>query len=135
VNPFNKDIGIHQGRIALATAPEGTYVYELGHALLNDANVAEDDYHQVSQELTFTPQAKLLKASIVVTVPSELPPIGLSWEVSGWLNGQKMVSRKLRASKRVLVLDDIRISLHDAIGGSNVVAFRLALGDPPYEEA
>lgn len=135
MNPFNKDLGVHQGRIAIATAPEGTHVYELGHALLSDGNVAEDDYHQVSQVLTFTPQAKLLRASIIVTVPSALPPIGLSWEVSAWLNGEKMVSRKLRASKRVLVLNDIRISLHNVIGGSNTVAFRLALGDPPYEEA
>jgi hypothetical protein len=125
-NPFNKDRGIHQERIASATAPEGAYVYELGHALLADVNVGVGDYHEVRQSLTLSAQAQVLKASIVVTVPPVLPD-SASWEVSGWLNGTKMVSRILRRSKRKLVLDDIRISLYDANRTTDVIAFRLEL--------
>jgi hypothetical protein len=127
MNPFTKDLGIHQGRIAIDPAPEGTHVYELGHALLQDVNLDVGDYHEVSQSLLLESASTALLASIVIVTPPL--PIAASWELSGWLNGVKMVRRILRASKRTLVLSDIRISLYNANRGAAVdlIAFRLEL--------
>lgn len=128
MNPFSKDLGVHQGRIAVASAVEGSFAYELGHALLQDVNVGVGDHHQVLQTFLVDAQSKLLRASVVVVTPQVLP-IGAAWEVSGWLNGTKMVSRRLRPSKRTIVLDDWRISLFGAHPSptTNSVAFRLEL--------
>lgn len=128
MNPFNKDLGIHQGRIAVSSAPEGTHVYELGHALLTDANVDVGDFHQVSQSMVLDAESRLLRATIVVRTPAVLPT-GAAWELSAWLNGTKMVSRRLRRSKRMIILDDFVISLYggNAAPTPNTVAFRLEL--------
>lgn len=128
MDAFTKDLGVHQGRVASATAPEGSYVYELGHALLQDVNLAVGDHHEVSQSFVLSAQAQMLRATIHIEVPPVLP-VGAAWEVSGWLNGTKMVSRRLRPSKRILVLDDLRISLFAAHGApsTDTVAFRLEL--------
>jgi hypothetical protein len=128
VNIFNKDLGVHQGRIRKSDAPGGAFVYELGHALMRDAFVKIGDYHEITQTFMMNVNAKHLRASIVVQTPSILP-VGQYWEVSGWLNGTKVVSRRLQPSKRKLVLDDWRISLLGAATppGTNTVAFRLEL--------
>jgi hypothetical protein len=126
LNPFDKDLGVHQGRIVRTDAPEGTHVYELGHALLQDVNVDVGDYHQVTQTFVLEPQSKLLKASIVIVTPAVLP-VGSAWELSIRLNGDVYLQRRLRPSKRTIVLSDVRISLFDASGGSNTIAFRLEL--------
>jgi hypothetical protein len=128
VNPFTKDLGVHQGRIATATAPEGSHVYELGHALLQQVNVAVGDKHTVSRTIVIDQQTQLLRASVVITTPQTLP-IAAAWEVSGWLNGTKMVSRRLRPSKRVIRLDDLRISTFNAnkTPSTDLLAFRLEL--------
>ena len=131
MNPWTKDLGVHQGRVALATAPEGGHVYELGHVLLQDANLGVGDIHQVSQELVLSAEARLVRASIRVEVPRTLPS-DLAWEVSALLNGQQMVSRLLRPSKRPIFLNDWRISLFGAnhSPSTDVIAFRLSLIDP-----
>lgn len=129
MNSFTKDLGLYQGRIARLDAPEGSYVYELGHALLQLASVEVGDYHEVAQTFVMDNEAHLVKASIVVATPEQLP-IGSSWEVSAWLRSVKMVSRLLRPSKRVLELSDWRIRLR-ALGvdeDPNIeVKFRLEL--------
>jgi hypothetical protein len=129
LNPFTKDLGVHQGRIVRADAPEGSYVYELGHALLQGVNVDVGDYHEVAQTFVMDNQAHLVRATIRVVTPPILP-IGSSWEVSAWLRGVKMVRRVLRPSKRVVELSDWRIRLR-ALGvdeDPNIeVKFRLEL--------
>lgn len=127
MNPFNRDLGIHQGRIASPAAAEGRYVYELGHALSFDANIAVGDFHEVRATITLDAQTKVLRPKIRLVTPSRLPA-GAAWEVSCWLNGTKLVSRRLRASKRTLVLDDIRMSMFGASRSpTDVIAFRLEL--------
>lgn len=128
MNVFNKDLGVHQGRIVLAPAPEGAFVYELGHALLRDANVAVGDFHEVKQTFTVSAGSKFLRASIVVTVPKVLP-VGSGWLLSATLNNVRMVNRQLRVSKHVIKLEDWRVSLAGAAAApaTNVIAFRLEL--------
>lgn len=128
MNVFEREAGIHQGRIARDDAPAGAYVYELGHAFLRDASVNVGDFHEVKQSFIVTPGMKFLRASVVIVTPERLP-VGSAWEVMVLLNGTIMVSRRLRASKRRLTLDDWQISLFSAqpapIG--NDLTFRLEL--------
>jgi hypothetical protein len=128
MNVFTKDLGVHQGRIARANAPDGAFVYELGHALLQAVNVSAGDFHEISQPIVVAPGSKTIRASIVVTTPAVLP-IGHTWEVSAWLNGTKMIVRRLRPSKRPITLEDWRISLVAASAAptTNLLAFRLEL--------
>lgn len=128
MNVFTKDLGIHQGRIALSDAPDGSFVYELGHALLRDSSARVGDYHEVKQIFVMTDASKFIKASVVVKTPPILP-VGDAWLVSAWLNNVQMVDRRLRISKRVLILEDWRVSLAAASPSPsvNVLAFRLEL--------
>lgn len=128
MNVFTYDLGVHQGRMPLPNAPDGAFVYELGHAKLADYSVQVGDFHEVSQSFTVTPGARCAYASIVVTTPPVLPA-GSAWEVSAWLNGTKMVARRLRPSKRQIALHDWRVSLAAAAASpaTNVLAFRLEL--------
>lgn len=128
MNPFNRDIGIHQGRIASPVASEGAYVYELGHALLQDANIAIGDSHIVAQTIAIDPQTKVIRPRLRIVTPDRLPT-NSAWEVSCWLDGAKLVARRLRRSKRVLVLDDICISTFGAVKApaTAVLSFRLEL--------
>lgn len=112
MNVFTKDRGVHQGRIAKANAPEGVYVYELGHALLAERTVEIGDSHRVSQTFMRDVNAKYVRASIVIVTPPVLPSNAV-WEVSGWVNDERMVVRRLRRSKRVITLDDWRLRVAD----------------------
>lgn len=129
MNVFTRDSGLHQGRIAAPT-PNGAFVYELGHAKLADSNVRSGDFHEITQTFTKIAGSKFLQASVVITTPSILPAVQM-WEVSAWLNGVRMVSRRLRPSKRKITLSDWKISLLDANEAplTNVLAFRLELID------
>lgn len=128
MNVFDKDIAIHQGRIQKAGAPEGKFVYELGHALLRDCIVNIGDYHEVSQEFMKHIDSKFIKPNVTIVTPPVLP-IGTLWMVSAKLNGDLMTSRVLRPSKRTIVLEDWRISLANALPppGKNTITFRLEL--------
>ena len=126
LNVFDKDLGVHQGRIPAAGATG--FVYELGHALLADVNVDAGDLHEISQSFVITPGSRLLTAQVRIVTPQELP-IGQVWTFSVWLNGKRMFARVLRQAKRVLSLDDMRISLRDANAppATNQILFRLEL--------
>ena len=128
MNVFTKDLGLHQGRIPLANAPEGSFVYELGHALLGDGAVNVGDHHEITQVFTVTAGSKYITASIRVRVPPALP-VGAAWVVSASLNGTQMVQRRLRIAKRLLVLEDWAISLASAHAAptTNTLALRLEL--------
>lgn len=129
MNVFSYDLGTYQGRMPVSDAPDGAYVYELGHAKLMDASVKVGDFHEVSQQLQLSGDARYIQASIVITTPLALPAAGLAWEVSAWLNDVKMVSRQLRRSRRRIQLDDWRISLAGANAppALNTLKFRLEL--------
>lgn len=128
MNVFEIDRGYQQGRIQKVNAPQGSYVYELGHSLMFERNMAIGDRHQVESTFVREPSSLYVRATIIAKVPPNLPPLA-QWEVSGWLNGIKMVSRALRVSKRPLVLEDWRISLANSNPppATNTLAFRLEL--------
>lgn len=128
MNVFDKDLGVHQGRIAAAGAVAGGFVYELGHALLADVNVAPGDSHEVSQTFVHAAGMRVLSAHVRIVTPQELP-VGHAWVFSVWLNNRRMFSRALFAAKRVLVLDDMRVSLANVFDAPamNTIVFRLEL--------
>lgn len=128
MNVFTRDRGVHQGRIRKANAPDGVYVYEIGHALLAQSSAAIGDFHAIETTFVRETQALYVRAALSIVIP-ETPPLTAAWEVSGWLNGLKVVSRRLRLSKRPLLLDDWRISLANSNPppATNTLAFRLEL--------
>lgn len=125
MNVFDKDLGVHQGRIPAAT---GGFVYELGHALLADVNVAPGDMHEVSQTFVMQAGMRVLSAHVRIVTPQELP-VGLVWSFTIWLNDWCVVSRLLYPAKRVIVLDDMRVSLRPAFAAPapNTIRFCLEL--------
>ena len=128
MNPFDHDIGIHQGRIPASDAPDGAYVYELGHALMAEANCAIGDNHVVGQVLTLSPQTHFLRASIRLRVPDGLP-VGAAWQFTADLNGVVFYTRRIHAAELELELDDLRVSTAGAnftpLG--DTLAFKLEL--------
>lgn len=132
MNVFEFDRGIHQGRIAVAGAPSGAYVYELGHALMLEREVVVGDHHQIQTSFVREANSLYVRASVVVIAPPQPSPQA-AWEVSGWLNNIKMVSRLVRPNKRPLKLEDWRISLANSNPppATNTLAFRLELVGVP----
>ena len=109
---FRREFGVHQGRIAKPDAAEGSFVYELGHALLRDAVVLDGDSHTVGQDFVVSPGSTFIRASVVIRAP--VVPVSGNWVVHALINQVIVVSRRLRASKRPVVLSDWAISLADA---------------------
>lgn len=130
MNVFDLDLGYHQGRIRNDVVPGGAFVYELGHARMIDGDLIPGDYHEVWQRFVATPGMKFIRPWVRVVTPRELPADGW-WEISASLNGAKVIARRLRPSRRTLLLDDWRISLAAArlAPDTNVLAFRLGLYD------
>ena len=110
MNVFQIDRGIHQARISKTNAPEGAFVYELGHALMHERDVVIGDSHQITSTFVREAQSLYVRASVVVVAPPQMPLLA-AWEVSAWLNDTKLISRLVRVNKRPLKLEDWRISL------------------------
>lgn len=136
MNVFTRDLGRYQGRVPSSDAIEGSYVYEFGHAKFQKAAVVRGDYHQIRQMFTVRSGAKYVRPTIILRTPHAAPAAGV-WEISCWLNGIKMVARRLRQMRRKLIIDDWRISLAAAspAPGTNELIFRLALIDPALPDA
>lgn len=105
LNPFNKDLGIHQGRIVNGVSA----VYELGHALLRDAEMRVGDKSEIAQNIVLAAQTRAIVPLIRVVIPGILPG-DAKWELSAWLNGTKRVHRFFTASKRPITISDWQIS-------------------------
>lgn len=128
LGPWQRDIGEGNGRIAVAGAPAGSYVFELGNADLEAASFNVGDYIEVQQTgITFDPQAALARLQVDVALPSSLPASpALEWEFTARLNGVARYTRRLRAEPRTLSLTDIAIPTVAAVG-ADTLAFRLEL--------
>lgn len=128
LNVFNREFGTLQGRIPKADAPDGSFVYEIGHASMRDALVNPGDYHEVTQTFLKSSGSLFILATIVIRVPPVLP-IASTWTLSAALNSVVLISRRLRLSKRAITLDDWKISLADANAAptTNTLKFRLEL--------
>jgi hypothetical protein len=124
LSPFERDIGDEQGRIAEASAPAGSYVFELGHAGLESGSFETGDYIEVQQtSIDFDGQAALVRVTVNIELPETLPS-GLGWEFTARLNGSARYTRALNAEPRTLSLTDIAIPTV-AAGGSDTLSFRL----------
>ena len=132
MNVFQIDRGIHQARISKTNAPEGAFVYELGHALMHERDVVIGDSHQITSTFVREAQSLYVRASVVVVAPPQMPLLA-AWEVSAWLNDTKLISRLVRVNKRPLKLEDWRISLANSNPppATNTLAFRLELVGVP----
>jgi len=119
--PFLRDVGEAQGRIQNV---EGDWVYELGHATLEDGAFSLGDHHEVTQTIgTPDAQASLVRVDVDVVTPASLPS-GFAWEFSARLNGAVLYARKLLGTSRFISLRDVALSLANS-APPDVVAFRL----------
>jgi len=125
-SPWEQDLGTHQGRIATADAPEGAYVFELGHALHAKRNLAVGDYHEVQQTVTLDGAARLMRASVRFAAPPVIPA-GHGWLFTMRLNGAVFASREIKRGARTIEIEDLAIPLDGASGppGTDVIAYRL----------
>ena len=125
-SPWETDLGTYQGRIAEDDAPEGAYVFELGHALRAKRDLAIGDYHEVKQTLPFDQAAYLLRATIQITPPDAIPA-GYAFLLTGRLNGAVVASRRIARTSKPITLTDFAIPLWNAAGEPAVedFAFRL----------
>jgi hypothetical protein len=123
---WERDLGTSQGRIASASAPEGSYVYELGDALFTPHELRIGDYHEIQQTLTLDGAAKLLRATVRFRPPPTIPA-GFRWLFTMRLNGAVLASREIKRDAQTIELDDLAVPLFTAGGppGTDVVAFRL----------
>lgn len=87
--PFDADLGTYQGRIARAGAPEGSYVYELGHALPGVVrSFADGDEHTVTQTGSLAGKT-LFRVTVDIRPPAEVP-VGMSWTFSLTIGAQTL---------------------------------------------
>ena len=125
-SPWEKDLGTHQGRIQSDAAPEGSYVFELGHAQREAANLAIGDYREVKQTITIDPGAAVARVAVRIVRPPALPA-GYGWLLTARLNGAVKASRPIRVGGGALEIEDFAIPLANANGppSTDEIAFRL----------
>jgi hypothetical protein len=126
---FDQHPGVHQQRIDDAAAVEGDFVFELGHALNNDARLDIGDYHEVKQTLVFSVGSELVRPVLIVKPPPDRPA-SVCWEVTVRLNGTVVYTRELHdPPPTTFRLDDIAIPLNEALGppATDEISFRLEL--------
>lgn len=127
--PWEQDLGTYQGRIPVSGAPVGTYVFELGHALMASCELAPGDYQEVSQDVYFSNQSKLVRCSVRIVLPSLLPS-GRRWIFSMIQGYAERVRRVLTAGRRIIVLRDMAVQVNTyepPPGFHQPVTFRLKL--------
>lgn len=130
--PFQADAGTYQGRILSGSAIQGSYVYELGHALAGQLHTFEPgDSHEVEQTADVT-GIRAVRATFTTRGTTTMPE-DAAWQVSIRVDGVAVVTRTLDA--RSLVLTDLAANLHGAgLSGNHDIAFVLEIvgGTGPY---
>lgn len=131
-SPFLADAGTYQGRTLSSSAVQGSYVYELGHALRGQIHTfTEGDAHEVSQTADVT-NVRAIRATVITRGATTMPE-DAAWVVSLKVDGTAVASRTLDA--RTLTLVDLCANLHGAgLSGDHDIAFELAIvgGTGPY---
>lgn len=125
-NPFTADLGTYQGRILSSSAIQGSYVYELGHALRGRIYPFHaEDHHTTSQvNVDLTGIASLRYT--VITRGATTMPIGARWTFRLLVDGTTYLERELDA--RVLTLRDLTVNLHGAgLTGNHTIAAELGI--------
>jgi len=128
-SPFALNRGITQQRIASASAPDGSYLFELGDSSNGDARLAAGDYHEVDQDIVIPPEIYLIRPTVKLRLRDDLPA-GRSWLLRAFLNGTEVYARTFTIKPPTSrTLTDIAIPLNDANGAPSTdnIAFRLEL--------
>jgi phage tail-like protein len=132
-NPFTADVGTYQGRIASPSAVQGSYVYELGHALPGQLfTFNPGDAHEITQTADVT-DVRAVRATIITRGATTMPA-GATWSVQLKVDGNVVASRTL--DQRSIVLVDLAANLHGAgLSGDHDISFALVIagGTGPYE--
>lgn len=127
LSPFERDRGDEQGRIPSATATDGSFVYELGHAQREGGSFEVGDFHEITQAVTPDGNAQLIRVDVNVLLPTALPTSpAVEWEFTVRFKGVVKYTRRFRVEQRTLALRDIAISLA-ASAPTDDVTFRLEL--------
>lgn len=129
LDAFTRELGTQQGRIAPTGATaEGDYVFCLGFDTPEHTEqLAEGNYVQVSQSVTFTAGTKLLRASCTLRPPATAPT-GLDWYFIVFIDGVEYVRQKLEAGSRTRTRS-FACNISKLAGGAHTLAFRLLFGD------
>jgi hypothetical protein len=126
--PFDFGLGLTQGRVEDADAPEGSYVFELGHAGgRTSSDVDVGDYSEISQTITIGAEELLARITVRVIEPN-VASTNVAWELVGELGGTPFFRRRLTSQGRTLELSDLAVGL--AAGGTVDLTFRLEAVTP-----
>jgi len=128
--PFEADFGGGQGRIEpSATAPAGSYVYQLGHETAGVLRqFADGDYHQILQNATLTAGTKVLRARATVRPPATMPD-GCSWTLELLVDGDAAATIDI-TSGAARILGDLAADVVNLAVGAHDFAFRLTFSAP-----
>jgi hypothetical protein len=129
MTPFDYSLGTAQGRMEAVDAPEGDYVFELGHVgAETQARIAVGDYSEVSQSIAHGAEEFLVRTTIKVVEPDD-PSASVAWDVVGYVDAVEFFRRRLQPLGRALTLTDLALSL---VGGTTptTIAFRLLAVTP-----
>lgn len=125
-SPFTNAIGVSQGRIATSDAPDGSYVFELGHQAFGDVRLAVGDRHEVYQSLVRSPESYFFTCRVRVRTPDDW--VGTErYQLTMRLNGTPFYTRTIKRTDRDIDIQDIGVSLVGAIPPpmTNSIAVRL----------
>ncbi len=123
--PWDAEAGTQQQRIPVPDAPDGSYVYEFGHALPGiKVKLATGDTHAISQMADLSIK-KLLRATVLVRAPTSMPP-GIEWRFTGGIFGEIAVPTNDATTR---IYRDFALGTPEVAGPHNVL-FRLQLTGP-----
>lgn len=127
--PFDFGLGQTQGRIQATGAPEGSYVFELGHAFAKtQAWLSVGDYSEISQDVTHETTEVLIRFAVKVTEPSTSNP-NVAWDLIGKVDGSEFVRRRIEFLGRSMILTDLGLSIYGK-SSPTTITFRLEAVTP-----
>lgn len=127
--PFDMGLGETQGRIEASDAPEGDYVFELGHAFgRTQAYIDVGDYSEISQDVTHDGTELMIRSTVKVIEPSVVST-EIAWDFIGKVDGSEFIRRRLEFLGRSLTLSDIALSIYGK-SSPTTITFRLEAVTP-----
>jgi phage tail-like protein len=131
--PFTADAGTYQGRILSSSAVQGSYVYELGHALPGQIfTFNPNDVHEITQTADVT-GVHAIRVTVVTRGATTMPD-GAQWIFLLKIDGDIIAARIL--DQRDITLVDLAANLHGAgLSGDHDISLALVIvgGTGPYQ--
>lgn len=109
-SPFAQALGVLQGRITSSSAPEGEYVYELGHSGRVEGAFTLGDETSLTQSFAFGAQYALLRCAVVLHTPRNIED-GYVWAFEAAYDGLLFYRRRIEADSRRITVSDIALPL------------------------